>query len=334
MRKVKMPKVVRPPRLPSLLDRKIYKTGQTRGADDDVIYQNRVSRSSTVLVPYALWDQTSPPNDDETFDSGFIALISALHYFGNAEINQELVERGLALGENALVFYQTRPEWLANNPETLGWTAAQARRNPLGGQYVARVSATTAVDNGGKIIRGFDTTNSKGAGIRLYEYASAEVILQCRSQLEALFWLCSDAYVVAVENGMTDETTTLRAAHIFNICENQGLMDMDALRTARIINANEHTVCPLCLEELSGQGFFNRLAQAEGREVHDLTVTQINLFHITELQYGSYNHRPYNLGWGHHHCNVVVKDAGITDTLVWMNSVLQRNVNEGHFTRN
>ena len=41
------------PSLPSLLARKLYKTGQTRGADDDVIYQNRVGRNSTVLIPYA-----------------------------------------------------------------------------------------------------------------------------------------------------------------------------------------------------------------------------------------------------------------------------------------
>jgi hypothetical protein len=41
------------PKLPSLLERKIYKTGQTRGADDGVIYQNRVSRNSTLLIPYA-----------------------------------------------------------------------------------------------------------------------------------------------------------------------------------------------------------------------------------------------------------------------------------------
>lgn len=38
------------PKLPQLLDRKIYKTGQTRGADDDVIFQNRVGRNSTVLI--------------------------------------------------------------------------------------------------------------------------------------------------------------------------------------------------------------------------------------------------------------------------------------------
>ncbi|MBO7411125.1 MAG: BstXI family restriction endonuclease, partial [Ottowia sp.] len=98
----------------------------------------------------------------------------------------------------------------------------------------------------------------------------------------------------------------------------------------RILNAAGHTICPLCLEELSSQGFFNRLAQAEGRETPDLTVTQLNLFHIRELRYGTLNHRPYNLGWGHHHCNVVVKDAGILHTLEWMRSVLDRNIAEGH----
>ena len=38
--------------IPKAVDTKIYKTGQTRGADDDVIFQNRVSRNSTVLIPY------------------------------------------------------------------------------------------------------------------------------------------------------------------------------------------------------------------------------------------------------------------------------------------
>lgn len=38
--------------LPASVKTKIYKTGQTRGADDDVIYQNRVGRNSTVIIPY------------------------------------------------------------------------------------------------------------------------------------------------------------------------------------------------------------------------------------------------------------------------------------------
>ncbi len=40
--------------------------------------------------------------------------------------------------------------------------------------------------------------------------------------------------------------------------------------------------------------------------------------------------RSYNLGWGHHHCNVVVKDSGIVETLEWMREVLNRNIQDGH----
>ncbi len=105
---------------------------------------------------------------------------------------------------------------------------------------------------------------------------------------------------------------------------------MARLTQSRMFNAAGFTICPLCLEELSGQGFFSRMAQPEGRDVPDLTVTQLNLFHIQELRCGVLNHRPYNLGWGHHHCNVVVKDSGIIATLEWMLRVLNRNVAEGY----
>jgi hypothetical protein len=71
------------PKLPQLLDRKIYKTGQTRGADDDVIYQNRVGRNSTVLIPFQFWNESFLFPDNETkFEKGFIVLISPSTYFG------------------------------------------------------------------------------------------------------------------------------------------------------------------------------------------------------------------------------------------------------------
>ena len=79
------------------------------------------------------------------------------------------------------------------------------------------------------------------------------------------------------------------------------------------------------MKHISAIGFCSKIPQAEGREVPDLTVTEVSLFHIHELRTGEFNHRPYNLGWGHHHCNVVVKDAGIDNTLQWMLDVLKRN---------
>jgi len=317
------------PRLPQLLDRKIYKNGQTRGADDDVIFQNRVSRNSTVLIPYAQFLQCQLP-DAQIYQNGFIVLVSPHEYFTTENIGVQLSAKGLTLGVNALVFYETREHWTAYNPEALGWAPATKRTNPLGGQYVARVPATTAVNNGAKINRGFTATTMKGAGIRVYEYASTNTIDLCRLQLEALFWMCSDSEAVAAGNGMSHEQVTARKSDNHEKCLQHSLLDLARLSQARMINAAGHTICPLCLDELSGQGFFNRMEQAEGREVPDLTVTQLNLFHIEELRYGLLNHRPYNLGWGHHHCNVVVKDSGIVETLEWMRGVLDRNIAEGH----
>lgn len=319
---------VKLPKLPSLLDRKIYKTGQTRGADDDVLFQNRVSRSSTVLIPYSFW---SDEFRGKEFENGFIVLMSPTTYFSDPTIQEKLASQGLSLGKNLLIFYETRQQWDTNNPEEQGWSPASSRISPLGGKYAARVPATTAVNGGGKITRGFSETTNKGAGIRIFEYADSLTVKDCRDQLEALFWLCADSESVAVAAGMSEEEVSIRKNAMLEDCKTRGLLDLERLMGARMINQQGHTVCPLCLEELSGNGFISRMEQAEGREVPDLTVTQINLFHIEELRINSFNHKPYNLGWGHHHCNVVVKDSGITKTIEWMKEILERNKIEGYF---
>ena len=319
------------PKLPQLLDRKIYKTGQTRGADDDEIFQNRVARTSTVLIPLAIWIRYfAPPAKPYIFERGYIVLISPDEYFQQKDPAGWLAALGLVLGKNCLVFYETRTQWNAYNPEAMKWKAAQSRIDPLGGEFIARISATTAANTGAKINHGFTSTANKGAGIRVYEYASEKTIDACRWQLEALFWLCVDAEAVAAHNGMSEQEAAERKAAILEKCESEKLLDLEQLRQARIVNKAGRTICPLCLEELSSQGFFSRMEQAEGRAVLDLTITQLNLFHIAELRMGVFNHRPYNLGWGHHHCNVVVKDAGIFETLQWMQEILQRNAAEGH----
>ena len=85
------------PRLPQLLERKLYKTGQTRGADDDDIYQNRVLRPSTVLIPYGCWEMCRAVQ----YENGFIVLLSPSEYFGNPNIASDLAARGLEIGVNA-----------------------------------------------------------------------------------------------------------------------------------------------------------------------------------------------------------------------------------------
>lgn len=309
--------------LPTAVKTKIYKTGQTRGSDDDVVYQNRVGRNSTVLIPFRDFKLCAKaPNETGLYENGFIVLVKPEEFF-LAEAGSRLREAGLRLGVNALVFYETREQW-TRFPPLRGWNPATRRQSPLGGQYVARVPATTA-EGQGKILEGFATSAMKGAGIRVYEYADSAVIRACKSQLEFLFWSCWDVLDMAADMGVSREEL---AAHVQVVKERvaaSGLADAARLREIRAVDADGCTVCPLCLSRISARGFCSRIRQAEGREVPDLTVTEVSLFHIRELRVGEFNHRPYNLGWGHHHCNVVVKDSGIEATLRWMREVLARN---------
>ena len=95
--------MARLPRLPNLLDRKIYKTGQTRGADDDQIFQNRVGRNSTVLIPFSVWVQI-PDIRTIPYENGFIVLVPPRDYF---EVEgRDISRHALEIGVNALVYYE------------------------------------------------------------------------------------------------------------------------------------------------------------------------------------------------------------------------------------
>ncbi len=317
------------PALPRLLKSKIYKTGQTRGADDDVIYQNRVNRNSTVLIPYDYFDICKvAPDNNGIFENDYIVLIKPDDYFGIKDFEKNLKYKGIVLGVNALLFYYSRQQWNSFNPILLGFKSANARTGNLGGQYVARVPSTTSNDDE-KIQHGFASNTLKGAGIRVYEYASSQEIKLCQIQLEYLFWQCYDLELILQNQGMSIYDVQARRKLIEEEANKLGLGDTKKLISSRILNDENNSTCPLCLEKISASGFFSKVPQAEGREVMDLTVTQLNLFHIQELRIGKFNHRTYNLGWGHHHCNIVVKDTGIDETLIWMNQVIERNKKYG-----
>jgi BstXI restriction endonuclease len=324
-----MSKKVKIPTLPRLLKSKIYKTGQTRGADDDVIFQNRVNRNSTVLIPYAFFGiYEKSIKEDDIFENGYIVLIEPKEYFETKDFDEILIGKGLKIGINALLFYYSREQWNEFNPILKGLKPADARKAPLGGEYVARVPSTTS-DDDTKIQHGFTSTNLKGAGIRVYEYSTSETIKLCQIQLEFIFWQCNDIEIVLQSEGMSIEDIKLRKSFIEKEAQRLNVSDKLKLKEVRILNEKGVTICPLCLEEVSANGFFKKVQQAEGRELSDLTVTQLNLFHIKELRIGQYNHCTYNLGWGHHHCNIVVKDSGIEDTLFWMAKVIEKNKASG-----
>jgi len=57
-----------------------------------VIFQNRVSRASTVLIPYRQWAQWRNAAEP-AYENGFIVLLTPADYFGNGNIVLELAAR-------------------------------------------------------------------------------------------------------------------------------------------------------------------------------------------------------------------------------------------------
>jgi hypothetical protein len=319
--------------LPALVEQKLTKTGYTRGASLKEIFQNRVTRNNTVLIDLAYWEACRTPDDGSAnYENGFIVLVEPSWYFETVNADVQLAAEGLELGMNALLLFRKRADWMkyapagGSLPNGRPFEVATARRAPLGGTYFTRIHATVAATDGRQLVRGFNDTALRGAGIRVYEYASTATIAAAKLQLEALLWLCHDADDAMKAAGMSDQDVKARKAHQLKTAEDSGLLDYDRLVTLRMVDQFNQTICPLCKERLSAADFFKRGAQAEGREVYDLTATEISLFHIQELRVGKLQHKVYNLGWGHHFCNVVVKDAGIIPTLQWMRGVL---INQG-----
>lgn len=322
--------------LPEAIGKKIEKTGQTRGAEKDTFYQNRVLRCSTVLIPIKSWNpHIIPPKG---FERGYIVIASPQEYFSDRPPNHRPdLPQDLKLGDNLLVVYETRNEWQEYHPKKYAWKPAISRTPPLGGQYIARVPDTTrtqdSVERHGYIDK---DSGGQGAGIRVYEYASSEEIQATRYQLSFLAWRTEGIFEMAKNEiakkagtSNPDESQTINPEeckkNIDEICEEMGLSNLKQLENNRIIDNKGRTVCPLCRKPISAIELASRVEQAEGRNVPDLTVTTANLFHVEELRVGLYNHRRYNLGWGHHHCNAAARDWGVDKTLEWMEEILRNN---------
>lgn len=105
-------------------------------------------------------------------------------------------------------------------------------------------------------------------------------------------------------------------------CENKNLLNYDSLVNISAVNTQHHTICPLCRKELCANGFFAEISQAEGRQVSDNTQREIVLMHIIPLRPAEFNHKVYNLGWGHNYCNLIQGDRSLSETIDELRRIL------------
>lgn len=306
--------------LPVEIVKKIDKTAMTRGAQPygRVPYQNRVRRWNRAVVPLRF--RGARPQDG--YENGFVIMVRPEEYFDpTTKAKQRDFPITVVIGQNAFVYYDNRKTWRDYPPQNQGWKPcrvsvdglAARRRDPAGkdeGHYLARVPATTAHgDEGKEVIQGMPQ------GIRFFEFASQETTWQIMMQLAFLAWQTE---------GLRDFAAGPMPPALQVILESLGLADIPRLEALRVIRAGI-TCCPLCLESIQATDLMEKVEQAEGREVVDLTITEANLFHLQPLLPGVFNHITYGLGWGHHHCNAAARDMGITETLDWMERILRNS---------
>ncbi|MEZ6008268.1 MAG: BstXI family restriction endonuclease [Planctomycetota bacterium] len=156
-------------------------------------------------------------------------------------------------------------------------------------------------------------------GIRFFEYASTEEADGVVIHLAMLAW-----HTAGIDDVRTDGRETGVSRPLLDAAEAAGLWDRRRLERLGVLS-DAGAICPLCRGGIKASELMNRIEQVQGREVFDLTVTEVNLFHMQDLKPGEFNHRTYAVGWGHHHCNAVARDHGLEQTLDWMAEVLRRN---------
>jgi hypothetical protein len=304
--------------LPKEILKKIDKTAMTRGAQpyERVPYQNRVRRWNRAVVPFK-FRKSIPPGG---FENGHVIMVRPEDYFDSTtKQEKDDFPDEVVIGKEAFIYYDNRRDWLNYPPAKYGWTPCEfvdTSGKPLGkrkgqgadsGHFLARVpGTTTAGSQGQQVVHGMPQ------GIRFFEYVSQAESWRTQMQLGYLAWKTVD-----IEKHSSGEI----APHMKSILSHHKLDD-DAKLTELKVLKDGKTCCPLCREYINAEQLIEKVEQAEGREVVDLTITEANLFHLEALRPGQFKHGAYKVGWGHHHCNAAARDMGIEETLDWMEKIL------------
>lgn len=243
-------------------------------------------------------------------------MVRPQEYFAADGSKRTDFDDSVRLGESAFVYYDNRRDWRQHPPPD-EWMVCEDRSGR--GHYLARVPATTATnaEEAREVVLGAPQ------GIRFFEYAPPDAVDNTVAQLAWLAWHTVGIELVRTFEGDGPPSRLTEFLQSRGLANEEEFLRLGAV--TRLDSGALRAICPLCRCEIEASGLMSRIEQMEGREVVDLTVTEINLFHLQELRPGEYNHRPYNLAWGHHHCNAVARDIGVTATVEWMVEVLRRH---------
>lgn len=281
--------------------KKINKAGfaTPRGGDKGA-YQNHVTRSSKVIIPF---ERLAGVNLN-AFRNGYVIRLFPEQYFVTAQTPRDVFtgpDNQIQIGTNAFVLYRSH-ESLTNYPPLETWEVRYLTKN---GVRVDRRDPNV-VDHGHYVLRIARKDNNfpernEGApqGIFAPEYADEDTNYLSKVILS---WL------IVIAQG--SPYTTTQATHLRQILQSSNLFDVNDWES-KGITFRGFSSCPLCsrlisYEELhqtvsfeDEQGLLNAGGQTEGVT----RSTKVNLFHINPLMYQSLDHVPNLISWGHAICN-------------------------------
>ncbi len=277
--------------------KKINKTGYAtpRGGAKGA-YQNHVYRNNQVIIPYEKFNTVDLAN----FEDGYVVRLLPNQYFSTSGVRREGLQPNIIVGENAFVLYRTHEsliefppsaDWKVRGLEKDGEPVKRRGRNVEDvGHYVLRISTLGVQEK---------ITEGSPQGIFAPEYANAETtyIAQC-----ALAWLTLHT--------IDSPYTTSQASHLKAILEAEGVLDDDFWERQGILRHGLCT-CPLCGQLINYSdlhGILNleeelALENASEQIEGSTRSTIVNLFHMAPLRYGTSEHVPTKVAWGHATCN-------------------------------
>jgi hypothetical protein len=260
-------------------------------------YQNHVSRSNRVIIPFERIDEV----DLDLFEHGHVIRVLPEQCFASSgELHPQLNDRDIQIGRDAFVLYRTRASYINTYPPLDGWSprgiasGGQARKRgvPDTGEYVVRLS---------------NPIEEEGLpqGIFAPEYAKVADNLLCQALLA---WLIS---VTRWHPYLASDFDTLKQ---FLDENDPQLTNPQRLERAGIV-VDGVARCPLCLRPLLWNELHQMmdltettgLANAQLQIAGATRSTVVNLFHMRPLLYGTtLQHKPRLVAWGHAICNTLL----------------------------
>lgn len=278
--------------------KKIIKAGfaTPRGGDKGG-YQNHVSRSSRVIIPF----EHSENIDFSNYAQGAVVRVTApqalvLLQNGNLREVQDYFEVNIAgTWQRAFLLYRSERD-LASLPPRQGWLPCGHR---IKGLESNRRSAT-GQDFGHYLAR-IPRGRSEGIqqGIFAPEYAGKEENYACQILLTYL----SYKTIGHVPDKNLD--------HVELVLLELGLLDTETMKLKGLINDSGETACPLCTRPIEYAELHEAIDPSQvpglansGVQLAETRSTLVNLFHLKPLLYSTeLGHTSANIAWGHAHCN-------------------------------